>query len=81
MSSLSGSLKTDLPLDDVKTLIQNANILSKYQIVTLALTKNLTTAVSNEGQAILVPKDGLDNWKNVHNYLSDQLSGKIGKLN
>jgi len=82
MSSLSDSLKTDMPLDDVKTLTQNANILSKYQIIALALTNQnkVKAAVSNDGQRSLVPKDGLGNWTSVQNYLSVQLSGKIGKL-
>jgi len=77
--SLGDDLRTDLAPNDIKTFIQNANVLNKYQISTLALTdKNyLVDTTASDGEAILEPKDGLDNWKSVHNWISDQLSGKI----
>lgn len=78
MSSLGDNLRTDLTLDDIKTFLQNINSLNKYQISTLALTDQnyLVDTFSSDGQAILEPKDGLDNWTSVHNYLSDELNGK-----
>jgi len=78
VSSLGDDIRTDVNLDDVKTLIQNANVLNKYQITTLAITDQnfLDDTFSNDGQAILIPKDGLDNWSSVHKWISDQLSGK-----
>jgi len=78
MTSLGDDFRTDLTLDDVKTLIQNTGSLNKYKIETLALTDQnyLIDTTSNDGQAILEPKDGLDNWTSIHSYIADQLSGK-----
>lgn len=77
-SSLGDDVKTDLTLEDVKSLVQNSNTLSKYQISTLALTDQnfLIDTYSSDGQAILQPKDGLDNWTNTHNWLSYTITGK-----
>ncbi|MGH7204099.1 MAG: LCP family protein [Candidatus Levyibacteriota bacterium] len=78
MSSLGDDLKTDLSIDDVKTLLQNINTLNKYQIVSLALTDQnyLTESVSSDGQDILASKDGNDNWTKVHNWLTNEFNGK-----
>jgi hypothetical protein len=78
MSSLGDDLRTDLSLDDVKTFLQNISALNKYQIVSLAITDQnyLTDAVSTDGQDILESKDGIDNWTSVHNWLTDEFSGK-----
>jgi anionic cell wall polymer biosynthesis LytR-Cps2A-Psr (LCP) family protein len=78
ISSLGDDLRTDLSLDDVKIFLQHVRTLNTYQISTLALTDQnyLIDTFSNDGQAILEPKDGLDNWTSIHNYISDQLSGK-----
>lgn len=79
ITSLGDDLRTDMAIDDVKTFLQNAPVLNKYQISTLALTDQnyLIDTFSNDGQAVLEPKDGLDNWTNVRNWISDQLSGKV----
>jgi|SRR5579885_1977164 len=78
MNSLGDDVKTDLTLDDVRTLLQSANTLNKYPVTTLALTDQnfLQDAVSSDGQDILEPKDGVDNWTSVHNWLADTLSNK-----
>ncbi len=78
MTSLGDDFKTDLSLDDVRVLLQNASSLNKYSIETLALTDQnyLMDTQSSNGQDILAPKDGLDNWTSVHTYLSDTFSGK-----
>jgi polyisoprenyl-teichoic acid--peptidoglycan teichoic acid transferase len=78
MSSLGDDLRTDLAPDDVKTLVQNIQVLNKYQIVSLALTDQnfLQDTVSDDGQDILESRDGLDNWSNVHTWLKNEFSGK-----
>lgn len=79
MTSLGDDFRTDMTLNDVKTLITNANALNKYPIETLALTdKNyLIQTFSSDKQAILESKDGLDNWTSVHNWIADELNGKV----
>lgn len=78
ITSLGDDVRTDLSMDDVKTFLTNAIVLNTYKISTLALTDQnfLTDTFSDDGQAILEPKDGLDNWTSVHNWISDQLSEK-----
>ncbi len=78
MTSLGDDLRTDLTLDDVKVFLQNISALNNYQIVSLSIADQdyLQDAVSSEGQAILVSKDGTDNWTSVHNWLKDEFSDK-----
>ena len=78
MTSLGDNLRTDLTLDDVRVFLQNISALNNYQIVSPSITDQdyLQDAVSSDGQAILVPKDGTDNWTSVHNWLKDEFSGK-----
>lgn len=78
MTSLGDDFKTDLTMDDVRTLLQNAPTLDKYKITTLALTDQnyLMDTVSSDGQDILAPDAGIDNWSAVHTWLADEFSGK-----
>lgn len=78
MTSLGDDFRTDFSMGDVTLLLQNATGLDKYQIQTLALTDQnyLKEAISSNGQDVLMPKDGEDNWTDIHNYLSDTFSGK-----
>lgn len=77
MTSLGDDLRTDMSLDDVKVLVQNANVLNKYQIVNLALTDQnyLSDVVTSGGQDVLEPKGGIDNWDEIHAYIASELSG------
>lgn len=78
MTSLGDDLRTDLTLDDVRVLLQNASALSDYQIISLAITDQnyLQNSVSFDGQAILISKDGQDDWTRIHKWLKDEFSGK-----
>lgn len=78
MTSLGDDFKTDLTMDDVRTLLQNAPALDTYKITTLALTDQnyLMDTVSSDGQDILAPDAGIDNWSAVHTWLADEFSGK-----
>ena len=79
MTSLGDDLRTDLTLDDVKTFLSNAQVLNKYSVETLALTdKNyLTNAFSSDGQAILIPQAGQDNYVAIHNWITDTVNGRL----
>ncbi len=83
MSSLGDDFKTDLALDDVRVLLQNANVLNKYSIESLALTDQnyLQDTFSSDGQSILAPNTGIDNFSDIHTYLSDTISGKVPPVN
>jgi polyisoprenyl-teichoic acid--peptidoglycan teichoic acid transferase len=79
MTSLGDDLRTDLSLDDVKTLVQNIQTLNKYKIVSLALTDQnyLQETVASDGEDILESKDGIDDWSSVHKWLQDEFAGKV----
>lgn len=79
ITSLGDDLRTDLSLDDVKTLVQNIQTLNKYQIVSLALTDQnyLQEAVASDGEDILESSDGIDDWTSVHKWLQNEFSGKV----
>ncbi|MBU4016405.1 LCP family protein [Patescibacteria group bacterium] len=76
MNSLGDNLRTDLSLDDVRILLQNASLLEKYKIISLALTDEnlLQDAVSTDGQSILESKDGEGNWTSIHDWLVNEFN-------
>lgn len=78
ISSLGDDLRTDLTIDDIKSLLQNSSDLSKYPVTTLAITDQnyLIDSFSADGQSILQSKDGVDSWTSVHTWIADTLSGK-----
>lgn len=72
VTSLQDDLKTDLSLDDAKALIVHSKELNGYDIQNLALTNEnyLVDSISDDGQAILLPKDGKDSWGSIHNWFA-----------
>lgn len=78
MNSLGDDVRTDLTPNDLTTLVSDASTLQTYQIHMLALTDQnyLVDTVSSDGQDILAPEIGIDNWADVHTWLSDAFAGK-----
>lgn len=76
VTSLGDDIKTDLSPGDTAAFVQNAASLAKYKIVNLALTDQnyLNDTFSADGQAILVPKAGQDNFGEIKNWLADQIN-------
>lgn len=77
MNSLGNDFKTDLTLDDVKTLAQNASELNAYDVETLALTDQnyLVDDFSENGMNILTSIDGINRWESVHTWLANTFAG------
>lgn len=77
MNSLNDDVRTDLAPSDIQALIQNAGSLAKYQIVPMALTDQnyLLDTFSSDNQDILLPKDGQDNYTNIHKWIADTFAG------
>lgn len=65
MDQLSNHLKTDLSLEEVKKLAQEAKNANQYHLKTFVLsTENLLNeSISDDGQYILIPKAGHNNWQ------------------
>jgi LCP family protein required for cell wall assembly len=78
INSLGDDVRTDISLDEVRLILTNASLMSKYQISNFAITDEnyVNNSHSQDGQFILVPKAGIDNWSELHKGILDQLSGK-----
>lgn len=74
-SSLGDDIRTDLSLDETKELMSHSSELSSYKISSLALTDEnyLNNSYSPDGQFILAPKAGIDNWTEIQNYIFTSL--------
>jgi len=60
----------------MQALIANVGNLNKYGIETISLQDFLVDATSDDGQAILEPKDGLENYSSIHTYLDGIFTNK-----
>lgn len=83
MTSLKDDLRTDLSLDDVKALIGHDNELQNYKITTLALTNQnfLKGATSRDGQDILIPQAGQDNYTQIQQWIDSYTDPKAVDTN
>lgn len=78
LNDLGDSVRTDLKPEDVKTFVLQANGLSGYTMEMYALTDEnyLMYDRSQDGQSILIPKAGQDNYIEIHSWISEIISGK-----
>ncbi len=76
VSSLAGSLTTDVTLNDMETFLKFQDELKGYTIRSLAVTdKNiLIQARSSDGQFILQPRAGDQQWPAVHDWIRQELA-------
>lgn len=70
--SLQNDFKTDLSLNDMRLILSQANDFSKYNIKSIALTDDnyLKDSFSDDGQYVLMPKEGNDKWRTIQNWIS-----------
>ncbi len=73
INTLAGNMQTDIDLSEMQELITKAPELSKYKINSIALTDQnvLQLSTSSNGQSIIIPKEGQDQWNLVHQYIND----------
>lgn len=73
--SLKDSLRTDLTMEDISSLLKNADKFKGYNIKSIALTDQnyLTETLSDDGQDVLLPKDGTDNWAAIKNWIASEI--------
>jgi LCP family protein required for cell wall assembly len=76
LESLGDHLKTDISLDFIKKMIKEAKNAGEYQLKTYVLsTENLLdNSVSSNGQYILIPKAGLDDFSQIHEEINKLFS-------
>ena len=82
IDSLKDSLRTDLTIEDLSSLLKNAEKLKDYNIKSVALTDQnyLTETLSDDGQDILLPKSGKDNWAAIRNWIASEIYPEIPLL-
>ena len=68
-------VNTDLSLETVKYLVPALQNIGQYQIKTVVLSTDnvFTTGKSDGGQFIVIPKEGVNQWGQVQEYLDQQL--------
>ncbi|MDP4009764.1 MAG: LCP family protein [Candidatus Shapirobacteria bacterium] len=76
INTISANLKTDMDFNKMHEFINNASELSQYKIESIALTdKNvLEQGKSADGQYVLLPKAGDNNWTEVQNFINNPAS-------
>lgn len=75
INSIQNNIKTDLTIDEVKYLIDQANTLNSYQVSNLALSDQnvLKQYMSDDGQSALVAKEGIGTWEGVHDWIASNI--------
>lgn len=77
VNQISKNVKTDI---DVKTAIDfvRDNGVSDYEIKTISINEDnvLNESISSDGQYILIPKAGLDNWEEIQKYIDNEINNQ-----
>ncbi len=77
MDELKNNVKTDIPFDLSKKFATEIVDINKYQIRRMVLSDAdyLDDSFSSNGQAILIPKEGIDNWSNIYKVIRNAIAG------
>lgn len=77
MNDLERNLRTDMSLDLIKKFLAEAPDAKKYVMQQIILTTDnyLEHDVSNDGQYILIAKDGQDNWHRLQKDINNTIAG------
>jgi len=72
-------VKTDIGLDVVKKFISQADKSKEYKITSFVLTDQnvFKNATSDDGQYILIPKEGIDNWTGIQKIIFSSSSASL----
>lgn len=82
INTLAGHVQMDLSIEDLQKLIAEAPQLNQYEIMNLALTdKNLLqNGRSPDRQYVLLPRAGMNNFTEIHQWVKDQLATESATL-
>lgn len=77
MDDVQGHFQTDLSLADIKDLADYARFMDFQNAQHIGLTDQslLVSGYSQDGQWILSPEKGMDNWNDVHAYIYNVING------
>ena len=70
-------VKTDVDPETIKILLQEAPSTQRYKITSIVLSDQnvLKFGRSDNGQFILIPDDGIDQWKGVQKFIKNSIEG------
>lgn len=77
LESLSDHIVTDLAISEIQRILKTVGDLKSYEVKNTILSEDnyLINSMSDDGQYILIPKEGIDQWKNlkigISNYIND----------
>lgn len=76
ITSLKQDFETDIDLDTMRSYISRADEFRGYKISSIALSNEnvLTLGTSADRQSIVMPKDGIDHFEGIQQYIQDQLN-------
>lgn len=79
MDEFKKDVKTDIGLDIIKKFIGQADKSKEYQITSFVLTDQnvFKNAVSDDGQYILIPNEGMDNWTGIQKIIISSSSATL----
>jgi anionic cell wall polymer biosynthesis LytR-Cps2A-Psr (LCP) family protein len=77
LDEFKNNLRTDVGIDEVKKFIGFVSSASEYTITSFVFTDDdlLKNAVSNDGQYILIPTSGMDQWKEIQMGVKNIMQG------
>ncbi len=77
MDTLSNNIRTDIPLSEIQTLLGEAKSAQEYKIANYVLSNEeaLENDTSDDGQFILVSRDGVGKWTTVHKIVKNVVAG------
>lgn len=76
LDQLEENIKTDVPLADTNKLLLEGRNANQYKVSTFVITEEfLNYDVASNGQSIVIPKAGMDNWDPVKKKISDTILG------
>ncbi|MBU0572280.1 LCP family protein [Patescibacteria group bacterium] len=76
LNKLTGSVNTDLDSEAIKQILTKAGNPLDYKIAHIYLTEDnvFYSSSSSGGQYILIPREGVNKWSEVHKYISGDAS-------
>ncbi|MFH1827311.1 MAG: LCP family protein [bacterium] len=76
LNELGNHIETDIPLDQMQKLLSKIKDANSYSIKQLVITNNdyLDYSRSDDGQFILIPKEGIDNWTNIKKWIKNTIN-------
>ncbi len=79
MDEFKKDVKTDIGLDIIKKFIGEADKSKEYKITSFVLTDQnvFKNAVSDDGQYILIPNEGMDNWTGIQKIIISSSSAQL----